>query len=347
MHPQSVESQKSENITQAAAGSATRLTAPIFLLGAHKTGSSLLRSMLDGHPEVFAVPLETHFFQYTGYWVDYEMRNAAPREMSRAEKIEALVKVVETRQAVNDPYGDAELAGRFDVPRFRAVLDAVEDDSAAGLFTAYMRALHVSMTGREMPTGMRVAEKSVEHAECAVLLRQLFPDARFVHIVRTPYASLVALRKSRTRRRHPSLHRFVRALTNSYYHLYWNEQVLDRYLVLRYEDLVQEPERIMREVAAFLEISFEENLLCPTLLGESWGGNSTGGERFRGVSAGRTQAWKKSITDIEVRLTNRFLGPILRRFGYEQVSPRKPWYWPCKGERLKSYIANRSMLRLG
>jgi hypothetical protein len=39
----------------------------IFILGAHKSGSSLLRSLLDGHPQLFAIPLETHLFQTAGF----------------------------------------------------------------------------------------------------------------------------------------------------------------------------------------------------------------------------------------------------------------------------------------
>ena len=34
----------------------------VFILGQHKSGSSLLRSLLDGHPDLFVIPVETHYF---------------------------------------------------------------------------------------------------------------------------------------------------------------------------------------------------------------------------------------------------------------------------------------------
>lgn len=39
---------------------------PVFVLGSRKSGTSLLRSLLDGAEGLFVVPCETHFFQRTG-----------------------------------------------------------------------------------------------------------------------------------------------------------------------------------------------------------------------------------------------------------------------------------------
>jgi len=40
-----------------------RLKAPIFLLGSHKSETSLLRALLDGHKDLFVFPTETHLFK--------------------------------------------------------------------------------------------------------------------------------------------------------------------------------------------------------------------------------------------------------------------------------------------
>ena len=35
---------------------------PIFILGCTKSGTTLLRNLFDGHPDLFIIPFETHFF---------------------------------------------------------------------------------------------------------------------------------------------------------------------------------------------------------------------------------------------------------------------------------------------
>ncbi|MGI8607235.1 MAG: sulfotransferase, partial [Gaiellaceae bacterium] len=55
------------------------LKRPVFILGAHKSGTSLLRSLLDATPGFFVLPKEPHFFAYSGRWIDYPLRRRQPR----------------------------------------------------------------------------------------------------------------------------------------------------------------------------------------------------------------------------------------------------------------------------
>jgi len=318
---------------------------PIFLLGSHKSGSSLLRGLLDDHPRLFVLPTEIHFFQYTGFWVDYRLRRALPRAMDRVQKIEALTELVRKTNEHEDPYADSVTAGLYDVERFRRSLESSRFQSPRELFDAYVHALHVSLTGAKLPAAVRVVEKSVENTEHAVTLRHMFPDCSFVHIVRNPYASLVALRKSRPGPGYPSLRAGACSLQNTYYNLYRNEGVLDRYMTVRYEDLVTQNAATMERIAEFLEVEFLEVLLRPTLMGKPWGGNSTGGKGFSGVSAAPLEHWKREVNDLEIHLVNRMLAHVLDRFGYERMVPRRSAVLPVKGEKPSTWLRNRILLR--
>ncbi|WP_199245679.1 sulfotransferase [[Phormidium] sp. ETS-05] len=329
------------------------LTAPIFLLGCHKSGSSLLRSLLDNHPQLFAIPMEIHYFQYTGQWVDYRLRRSWPKPMNQQEKMASLYQLVEETNANEDPYADSILAGSLDVDRFRSFMVANQGDSPDNLttprelFEIYVGALYYALTGAALPPGMRIVEKSVEHAEWAVHLRQMFPDCRFVHIVRNPYASMVAIRKSKTVGNiYPLLRNFILSLQNSYYNLYRNEGILDNYLIVKYEDLLTDTEKIMRTISDFVGIEFTEDLLTPTLMGKPWGGNSSTGKSFTKISTAPLSSWKSQVEDLEVRLVNTFLEPVLERFGYEMVTPQKSKYYLIKGESWKNYAKNRSLFWL-
>ncbi len=324
------------------------LTAPIFLLGSHKSGSSMLRSLLDNHPQLFAIPMEIHYFQYTGYWVDYRLRRAWPKQMNLPEKMASLGQIVADTNANEDPYADSILAGILNLDRFQSFMAANPDvTTPRELFEVYAGALYYALTGAALPEGMRILEKSVEHAEWAVHLRQMFPDCRFVHIVRNPYASLVAIRKSKLDGdNYPLMRDFILSLHNSYYNLYRNEGILDNYLIVKYEDLLTDTEKMMRQIADFAGLEFSEELLTPTLMGKPWGGNSSSGKSFTKISTAPLESWKSKIEDLEIRLVNAFVQPVLERFGYEMLTPQKSKYYFIKGESWKTYTKNRSMFWL-
>jgi len=324
----------------------TVLASPVFLLGPHKSGSSLLRSLLDGHPGLFVLPTESHYFYCTGHWLDYPLRRSWPKRMDREAIIASLTAFIQEKNTDRDRYGDALLAGRFDMRRFRAFLAENSFETSRELFAAYVGAIHVSLTGGYLPEQIRIVEKSVEHAECAVALRAMFPDCRFIHIVRNPYASLVATRKQKagSKGRYPFLGGIVGSIHNSYYNLDRNERVLDDYLVVRYEDLVLATGETMHRIADFIGIPFCDEILTPTLMGEPWGGNSTSDRVFNEVSSAPLQNWESEITDLEIRMVNAWLKPVLDRFGYERLSLGKSRYWPVRGESLKTYVRNRAFL---
>lgn len=326
------------------------LDRPVFLLGAHKSGTSLLRSLLDGHPDLFVLPFETHFLQLANYWVDYRLRRATPPMRSMAETKQAYTQLVKFYNTAADPTADANLAGRFDLECFRRELDQEVGDMA-GLFAVYVRAIYASLIREPFPEGRRVVEKSTEHAELALDLKRLFPGAKFIHIMRNPYANVVAIRRHHSqtgkranfRNRFPVLITNLPALKNSYYHLYRNRRLFDEadYCVIRYEDLLTTPEETMQTVADFLQIAFTDGLLQPTSLGQPWQGNSSRGLSYSGISAKNLDLWRDEITPLEIHYVNKYFKFVLDDYGYETLTPRRSHLWPVRREGPLAYIANR------
>jgi hypothetical protein len=319
---------------------------PIFILGSHKSGTSLLRSLLDGAQGLFVVPIEAHFFQYSGYWVDYALRRSLPRQLAFDEVVEGFTKHIIQSNERSSPTSDSVLTGCWNVDRFAHHLsqygaNPFEASDFRGFLDSYVEALHVSLHGSP-PDAERFVEKSVENAEYAVMLKRLYPDARFVHVVRNPYATLVSLRKHMTRQHYPFLGNALASLENSYYYLYKNPMVVPDYLIVRYEDLLCRPQETMKQVSTSIEIEFTDALLRPSLMGKPWYGNSSSGRRFSGISSKPLDAWHEGICHLEVLFVNRYFGHILRDYDYHRLETRRPAYWPVLGESLKSYVANRA-----
>ncbi len=318
---------------------------PIFILGSHKSGTSLLRSLLQGAPDLFVVPLETHFFQFTGFWVDYALRRAYPKKMAFEEALAAMRGHIQRSNDIASATSDSVLTGRWDVAAFQAWMQEKGREKFAagdwrGFFDAYIEAIHVGLFGRP-PQATRFVEKSVEHAEFAALLKKLYPDALFVHIVRNPYATLVSLRRHMSLAGYPALAPALSALNNAYYHLYHNPHIVPDYLVIRYEDLLQQPEEVMRRVAAHIDIPFSDQLLTPTAMDGPWQGNSSSGQAFEGISTRPITAWERHIHPLETALVNRLFPHVLRDFGYELRPVQGSLYRPGPRERASTYVKNR------
>jgi protein-tyrosine sulfotransferase len=319
------------------------LKSPIFILGSHKSGSSLLRSLFDNHPELYVIPTEVHYFQCSGYWIDYRLRYSLPSPKNNRDLIEYFVQFVGKKNSHVDPYADSVVTNQFDLDKFRDFLEKSNLTTPSQAFEAYIQALYFSTEGQLLPSELRIVEKSVENAEFAIFLRQMMPDCKFVHIVRNPYATLVAIRKVKTKSNYPFLQDFIASLWNSYYYLLKNQAFLDNYLVVRYEELLSNPQEKMKEISEFIEIQYSDTLLKPTLMGKAWGGNSSNSQQFSHISTAPLSKWKKEINDLEIHLVNSQLGTVIEELGYERLTPEKSKYWPIQGEDIKSYFKNRSI----
>jgi hypothetical protein len=193
------------------------------------------------------------------------------------------------------------------------------------------------------PTTLRFVEKSVENAEFAGVLKNLFPKARFIHVVRNPYAVVVSTRKYSARRgKYPYLGIIFEACEHSYYFAQSNPRFIPNYLILRFEDLILGTENKMREVASFIDVPFHKSMLLPTVLGKIWQGNSVSGKTFNGVSSTPHSSWKNEIKPLEVALVNILFEHVLETYGYEKIHSSTLPIMPMKKESLRNYITNRS-----
>jgi hypothetical protein len=229
-----------------------------------------------------------------------------------------------------------------------ARLRKLDPDDMPSFFLGYMRAAHEAALGVPPPAGRALVEKSVEHAEFAYVLARYFPGARFIHIVRNPYATLVAVRRMLQKKsaRFPYLWPMAASLHNSYHHLFTNRLAVPNYLCIRFEDLVCDTEAVMRRIAAFLGIGYHASLLQPTSMGRLWGGNSTSDQAFDGISQRPLDKWQEQISDYEVALANHVAAPVFEAFGYRWREARHPLR-RVRCERPKTYVANRIALWLG
>jgi protein-tyrosine sulfotransferase len=331
---------------------------PIFVLGAHKSGTSLLRSLLDSHPALFAVPIESHFFQNLEYWIDYPfLERTQPRKISTEQLVANLKAAIAYSNTEENPQGDGISKGIFDQKQFDTYLEThlqpITDlyGNLAQCFEIYLKAIFRSIYGIDIAADTRFLEKSVEAAELALELQQMFPNALFIHILRNPYANLVSMRKFRMHNKKtmafPWLGLDYRSLYNSLFFLYKNSRLISNYLVIKYEDLIMAPQATLQLICEFVSLEFNTSLLQPTYLGQPWSGNSSSTVKFQGISTAQLHQWQTEISPLEIKLINKYLKHVVEDFGYDVVENQTSILQPFWQEYPKEYVANRFLWAAG
>lgn len=214
---------------------------PFFIIGFQRSGTTLLRLMLDSHPAV-AVPLDA-----VGLWARYAVRlDAEFGGLSTDDDLRRLVEALLAEERIR--LWDVDLSSeriRSSVGErsFPAVIDAFN--------TAYAAAKSKRRWGSKDPGDMRRIH----------LIDGWFPRSRFVHILRDgrdACASLVAQDfgpddllscADAWREEVWWVRRIGRLLGPARYH------------ELRYEDLVTDPEAVLRPLCAFLSLDFDPAML--------------------------------------------------------------------------------------
>lgn len=318
---------------------------PIFILGLHKSGTTLLRNLLDGHHNLFVIPFETHFFQLSNFWVDNEYRRSRPVITTSKVNAKSLIKYVRKVNTTSDKFGDSFVESKINEDKFQTYINNVRDNPSTKLqIETYFESIAKSIYDTSYAPSQRIVEKSVEHAEFTMELQKIFPNAKFIRILRNPYSNIVSLRNFQIHNNtYPLMHRMLSTMENSYYWLYKNKFLLNskNYKVIKYEDLVSKPESVMQDIASFLQIPFTSEMLDPTVLNIPWKGNSTTGDKMKGISTKRLDAWKDSIHPIEIFYINKLFPFVLEDYGYKKLSMKGSFFKPAKLENPARYFVNR------
>ena len=323
----------------------TNLQGPIFILGAHKSGTTLLRNVLDGHPQLSVIPFESHIFEVLGIWLENPYRiSLRIKRKDRNEFIDSAIENIKHYNSLNNPYADAILKDLVDEDKFKKSLNCSGPmDTDKDRILAYFNAIVYAL---DMDLSKIFVEKSVENYEYACYLKKIFPNAKFVHVLRNPYANVVSLRKYRqkSRNNYPRLDRVVETIKLSYYYAYKNSMLLDDYKVIKYEKLVSNPDIVVKEMADYLGIKFDDILLTPTSQSHAWKGNSTAEKAYESISRESVDKWIKDIYCIEAKAINRYLSFALEAYGYKKETINCGIWWPLRRESWRSYLNNRLYL---
>jgi len=277
-----------------------------FFVGCGRSGTTLLRAIMNAHPEL-AVPYETHF----------------------------AVALARVRHRYERPHGfdaDAFLSDLLPDERYRRW--GVPDETVRASFAARpvhsypdairrIYALYAQSQGKPL-----YANKTGNYVMRMREIVELFPEACFVHLVRDG--------------RDVALSRMAVAWGDSRFDeavLSWRQQVEAgrraaralglgprRYLEVRYEQLVTDPASVARTVCGFLDLAFVPEMLDTTAQADRIISEVLDPAEHQNLRLPPTPGlrdWRTEMTADQVALSEALAGRTLADFGYPGA-PRRP-----------------------
>jgi hypothetical protein len=243
----------------------------IFNVGSRRSGTYWLQRIVTAHPEVAAVTSETHLFA----------GGIAPLFEGFQHSLRSSAKVGEV-------YVERE-----------AALDATRD------------LCDVVFAGAVEPGAARIAERTPLHVFHLELIGAIYPDARFVHIIRDGRDVARSIAEQQW-----GPEGIEEAAAE------WRDAILaarraglsqDAYREIRYEDLLREPAPVVTDLYRWLGLEANDDVVAEAVSEAGIGANLGGAPSGIGVAK-----WRNTYSDADLATFDRVAGALLRELGYPE-----------------------------
>jgi hypothetical protein len=285
-----------------------------FVIGMTRSGTTLLRLMLDSHPGL-TIPPETHFIP--DVIKAFNNGRASPAEITDV--------ITNNRRWADFGIPAADL--RRELDRLRPMIDP----------EVPIRAFYRLYAKRQRKR--RWGDKTPGYATKMRRINRTLPESRFVHMIRDGRDVAVSLRD---RDAGLSVEQVARRWRHRINNTRRAAEHVPHYIEVRYEDLVAEPEATLRRICDFVELDWSPRMLdyherAERRLAELERPLAAEEEK-RALSAedrlkahaltsqpprtDRSGRWRNELSAAEAATFAEHAGELLADLGYETAEPR-------------------------
>lgn len=286
---------------------------PVFIIGGSRTGSTMLQVILSKSPDLCI----TDELQYRSpWWLHRDFLEDVGTHVAPLDDEGALDRLLDlvysgipvgwfwsaSDELLNREFLYEELSGRPLSPQ--SILDAV--------LKAHARSCGKTRIGAKFPMHYSYTDRLLEW----------YPDCLLIHTTRNPKAVYASQANKylkpingRVAKNYMRLKQFahINIQTSLTARLHRKLRDLPNYTLIRYEDLVTEPEAQMRHLCNFVNIGFQENMLKPRQFGSSFGDI---GHENKGIEQSSVDRWRTSISGPTAKIIDLLHPRAFRAFGY-------------------------------
>lgn len=264
---------------------------PIFIVGAPRSGTTMMRLILNAHPNI-AIPAETSYFPDI-YWPC-----AARGAMAWPEALRSFISTCESR--------------------FRPAIDLKDVGSQISSGECDFGALlSLPLTAWANTQGKRRwGEKTPLHIFYADIIVRLFPNARIIAMQRDPRAVVASMNRFAAAGHDTALNsRLWSDVWTKGREILHNSVAEDQRLTVCYEDMVQDPEQVIGEVCLFLGEDFSPSMLS---FGESASDylSTLHSTMISQPIRENTTKWRRELDDRQLAEVERICNSPMEALGY-------------------------------
>ena len=290
----------------------------IFVVGIGRSGTSLLQSMLNAHPEV-CFPPETAFVRR---YVATGLLEAVHRGAGPAGVVDHLLRDEQFSRLGLD---ETEL-GR--------IVSEQTSPFDAGRFYLFLLRFWAAKKGKASWCG----DKDPRCVEFLPTVHKCLPHAHVLHIIRDPRDVLASKKRAAwSRSRSAWRHVFANRVQLGMGRRDGSRLFGERYVELCYEELIAEPARVLRTVCSRIGLEFHQGMLdfeasSRELVADDeiqWKKETLGP-----ILPQNTGKWAESLTPWEIALTERVCGEAFDVTGQQRSDARsrlgilaRAWLW--------------------
>lgn len=270
---------------------------PVFVVGMNGSGTTMLLDNLGRHPDLYAFPRETRILPF----------------------------LIERAQALGDLTDDEQFLAYWELVLKQGVFELANggeplpfpDDwrdtprSAAGVLDRVFSIL------AEREGKQRWSEKTPHYVQHIEKLADIFPDAKFVHMIRDGRDSAASFHRRWRRKPELTIYRWKKVIEEGRR----QARSLDdsRYMEVHYEFLTTDTEAWLRKICEFLDLQWNPVVLessQPYLKGPVMNGMGAGdaGAKTLVPNSGK---WKAHFSARKVAALEAISGKTLAECGYE------------------------------
>jgi len=243
----------------------------VFICGVHRSGTTLLRDLLDGHPDLVVLPSEGT------YYTNLETKLKKLPEHKRMALLgqEWLRRLV---NPINQPpywllgHSSSKHSLYVDFARYFMAWWSIVNHKIFKHWPHIAVILAYASVTNKLNAACWV-DKSPMNEQFLDRIWQEMPKARVIHLIRNPYAVVSSRKKMEPT---VSLRSILKNLHKSYTIAAKQNALNDaQFMLSHYEDICEDTSRFIERLTAFLNIKPEPTLLSPTVAGNPVRANSS------------------------------------------------------------------------
>jgi hypothetical protein len=275
-----------------------------FIIGRARSGTTLLRSLLDNHPNVIIPPGECPFV--SNLFSRYFKKN------------------LELQKMRGKFFNDLRSQPAFGY--MNPDIDKLKNEILSNHALSYHSLCkQVYMNYRPVSAKkdiLAIGDKNPDYSLFIPRLIRIFPETKFIHIIRDPRSNVLSMMNAR--------YESPVIASLAYRWKYYNREIEkqkitfpERILTVKYEEFVAEPERTLKEICSFLKLKFHQSMfdfykhkeellkIYPAEAIEKYHKSL-----FKPVNDSGAEVWKEGLSQRKIKTIEIVCGRFAEKYGY-------------------------------